>query len=46
MEFHDIGMTLIEVLREETLGIVGFHEVDMTLFEVLREETLGVVGFP
>ena len=45
MEFHEVGRTLLEVLHEETLGIVEFHEVGRTFLEVLHEETLGIVLF-
>ena len=45
MESYKVGKTLLNVLHEETLGIVEFHEVGRTLLEVLHEETLGIVEF-
>ena len=45
MEFHEVSGTLLEVLHEETLGIVEFHAVDRTLVEVLHEEILGIAEF-
>ena len=38
-------VSLLEVLHEQTLGIVEFHEVGRTLLEVLHEEALGIVVF-
>ena len=45
MEFHEVGRTLLEGLREESLGIVEFHEVSRTFLEGLHEESLGIVEF-
>ena len=43
MEFHEVGRTLLEVLHEETLGIVEFHEVGRNFLEVLHEIILVLV---
>ena len=42
MEFHEVGRTLLEVLHEETLGIVDFHEGENFL-EVLHKVLIVVV---
>ena len=42
MEFHEVGRTLLEVLHEETLGIVDFQEGENFL-EVLHKVLIVVV---
>ena len=43
MEFHEVGRTLLEVLHEETLGIVEFPEVGENFLEVLHKVLIVVV---
>ena len=43
MEFHEVGRTLLEVLHEETLGIVEFLEVGENFLEVLHKVLIVVV---
>ena len=43
MEFHEVGRTLLEGLREKSLKIVEFHEVGRNFLEILHEILLVVV---